>query len=59
MRTKEQWLKDFTHPCYKENSYAYHSYGCMVVKPNKEVVCFYPILSKAGVVLSFIVNSSE
>lgn len=58
MRTKEQWLKDFTLPCYKDNSYEFHPYGCMVVKPNnKEVVCFYPILALNGEVLSFIVNT--
>ena len=58
MRTKEQWLKDFSHPCYKDNKYAHHPYGCMVVKPNnKEVVCFYPILSKNGNVDTFIVNT--
>ena len=58
MRTLEQWLNDFTHPCYKENKYECHPHGCMVTKPNKkEVVCFYPILSKDGVVLSFIVNT--
>ena len=38
MRTKEQWLKDFTHKCYKENKYDFHPYGCMVVKPNKKEV---------------------
>ena len=58
MRTKEQWLKDFTNPCYKQNRYDFHPYGCMVVKPNnKEVVCFYPIISKTGEVSSFIVNT--
>ena len=58
MRTLEQWLNDFTNPCYKQNKYEHHPYGCMVTKPNrKEVVCFYPILSKDGVVLSFIVNT--
>ena len=58
MRTKEQWLKDFTNPCYKENRYDFHPYGCMIVKPNKkEVVCFYPIISKNGEVSSFIVNT--
>lgn len=58
MRTKEEWLKDFTLSCFKANKYDFHPYGCMVVKPNKkEVVCFYPIISKAGVVLSFIVNT--
>lgn len=58
MRTKEEWLQDFTDPCYKENSYTSHAYGCMVVKPNKkEVVCFYPIITKSGVVLSFVVNT--
>ena len=57
MRTKEQWLSDFKIECYKENSYTFHPYGCMLVKPNKkEVVCFYPILSLAGEVLSFVVN---
>lgn len=58
MRTKEQWLADFKAECYKDNTYDFHAYGCMVWKPNrKEVVCFYPILSKAGVILSFIVNT--
>ena len=58
MRTKEQWLQDFTLPCYKDNKYDFHPYGCMVVKPNKkEVICFYPILSKTGVVSSFVVNT--
>lgn len=36
MRTKEQWLKDFTLPCFKGNKYDFHPYGCMVVKPNKK-----------------------
>ena len=59
MQTKEQWLKNFTHKCYKDNRYDFHPYGCMVVKPNKkEVVCFYPILSESGEeVFSFVVNT--
>lgn len=58
MRTKEQWLSDFSHPCYKDNSYEFHAYGSMVIKPNgKEVICFYPIISNDGKVASFIVNT--
>jgi hypothetical protein len=58
MRTKEQWLSDFSNPCYKENRYEFHAYGIMVIKPNgKEVICFYPIISNDGTVSSFIVNT--
>ena len=58
MRTKEQWLSDFSNPCYKENKYEFHAYGTMVIKPNgKEVICFYPIISKDGKVSSFVVNT--
>ena len=58
MRTKEQWLSEFSHPCYKKNRYDFHAYGTMVIKPNgKEVICFYPIISNDGNVSSFIVNT--
>lgn len=51
------WVEQFTNKCYKENSYEFHPYGIMIVKPNKkEVVCFYPIMfgSKVG---SIVVNT--
>ena len=60
MITKEQWLKDFNNPCYKQNKYEFHPYGNMVVKHNKkEVVCFYPLTQEDGSVNSFVVNTFQ
>jgi hypothetical protein len=59
MKTKDQWLSEFTNSCYKTNRYEFHPYGSMVVKPNmKEVICFYPIMSKYDdSIHSFVVNT--
>ena len=51
------WVEQFTNKCYKENSYEFHPYGIMIIKPNKkEVICFYPIIIGEKVD-SFIVNT--
>lgn len=58
MQTLDTWLGNFTNKCYKDNSYAFHPYGIMIVKPNKkEVICFYPIIEGKDKVSSFIVNT--
>lgn len=57
MKTKEQWLSNFTNPCYKENTYEFHPYGIMVVPNREEVICFYPIITSDGHVSSFVVNT--
>lgn len=57
LKEYEMWIGQFTNKCYKENSYTFHPYGTMVVKPNKkEVICLYPIML-GDKVNSFIVNT--
>jgi hypothetical protein len=57
-KTMEEWIETFSNKCFKENTYAFHPYGIMIIKPNKkEVVCFYPIINEENEVSSFIVNT--
>lgn len=58
METKNltEWLGGFTNKCYKENTYAYHPYGKMIVKNQREVICFYPIMDNDRI-HSFVVNT--
>lgn len=61
MKTFEEWVEHYVSTkCYKDNNYAEHYYGTMLVNENKrKVICFFPLVRKNDTLYDVIVNTHK